>query len=771
MREQFAKSRYHFIPFPKTPHYIKGGLEALPSHGIYDSSKNTGYIEYSLTAETPIFVSNGNKNDADFCKNINGKYAIPGSTLKGMVRSNSEVLSHAYPEFVCDARFSFREVATEKSSIQKEYKKYINTNDNRKINNVVKVGLLVNENDRYHIVPFDTIKNYDNTSNEAAFQFIHNNAIKNASNSQINFHDLDRSHYKPYILLGKMTNNVHINNRLSSKSLDTFTNVKSVEELKTEDVKLLKNESGQWVIFMNSNKMRGKKKHYLFKGDLTDERVDIDGTVIAEYRSRSKRIKGNTEDFGEGQKKQKTEYYDLPSKGNAKPCFYLDSSNGNCIAIGFTPYMRIPYQNGITQGLPKKPEENRIDMSNAIFGFTGYASRVRFEDAETDVSSTGKPIYVNLLNPKPTSFQMYLNQNGPNKEQYNHYNSEDFTLRGQKFYWLREEIDPVVFSVNANRTAETTLKPLDKGTVFNGKIHFTNLSDTELGLLLYSLKLDDRKKEDTEGYVTYDSIGQGKPFGFGRVLIHVNKLAIANLNARYLQNDGSFIDKEPLAYKKQFLEHYNKEISPELPFMHLDNKIIWAYRLSKELPQFDTSDFEYMAVGEFRKRPMLKDVQAYIDEIPYRKFFQSKHRETGNHGKPQKSQIDLESWLQSKVPFAVISNSKQDENRVKLLMRNYENVTYVLKEEFMKKYNWVIDAEVVVFNNLNGSKPHSDYKIIEKLAEDTKEKVYFYFNDRNERLDNALLSGVEFQSFANTPVQFMPNLLNLLDFWRKMKDE
>lgn len=80
---------YNFVPFSNTVLFPYASAEELPRHDKYDEKLNTGEIRVSLRAETPVFVSDGNNS---FIKNGNGQLTIPGSTVKGMLRENAQIL-------------------------------------------------------------------------------------------------------------------------------------------------------------------------------------------------------------------------------------------------------------------------------------------------------------------------------------------------------------------------------------------------------------------------------------------------------------------------------------------------------------------------------------------------------------------------------------------------------------------------------------------------------------------------------------------------------
>jgi len=137
----------------------------------------------------------------------------------------------------------------------------------------------------------------------------------------------------------------------------------------------------------------------------------------------------------------------------------------------------------------------------------------------------------------------------------------------------------------------TRMKCYAENTKFIGKVKFENLTDEELGLLIYSLK-----QGDTEGYF---NLGKGKPYGFGKCRIRILGLFVENIkekytsfNANYLKEEKS--DKYVEAFRKYIIEHYRKKVSNV-------NEII-SYRefeLSKKI--LKNSETRYMKVESLLK--------------------------------------------------------------------------------------------------------------------------------------------------------------------------
>ena len=94
---------YEFIPLPEKVYYPD---QKLPYHYQYDVNLNTGYIEYSFKNESHLIIGDGKsgerKEKIEEFFLINDIPVIPGSSMRGKVRVNAEILSCAYPRFIDD---------------------------------------------------------------------------------------------------------------------------------------------------------------------------------------------------------------------------------------------------------------------------------------------------------------------------------------------------------------------------------------------------------------------------------------------------------------------------------------------------------------------------------------------------------------------------------------------------------------------------------------------------------------------------------------------
>ena len=172
----YVPAPYNFVPFSSVVHEYKP--EQIASHSELTEGKLTGEIEYEITAETPIMVSKGVEKKGEperFYQNMYGKYAIPGSTMRGLIRNNVQILGLcSMNDEIDDYALEYRLVAASKRDVVKKhekeecYDKILGARQipvgKSKISALlnVKAGYIAEENGSYVIYKscVDSIKNY-----------------------------------------------------------------------------------------------------------------------------------------------------------------------------------------------------------------------------------------------------------------------------------------------------------------------------------------------------------------------------------------------------------------------------------------------------------------------------------------------------------------------------------------------------------------------------------------------------------------------------------
>lgn len=176
-----------------------------------------------------------------------------------------------------------------------------------------------------------------------------------------------------------------------------------------------------------------------------------------------------------------------------------------------------------------EPDQKRPDLDKP----TAYAGRVRFSHA-TLVKDAGvfDATLAILSTPKPTTYRIYLRprndkpQDGLGDQQVD-YDNNGQILRGRKVYRHHgDRQNPQEYqSVNgAKNDQNRTVRGVQRaGSVFAFSVEFENLAPVELGALLWSLHLD--------GW--HHRIGYAKPLGFGSAQMEVMSVSVLEPEARY----------------------------------------------------------------------------------------------------------------------------------------------------------------------------------------------------------------------------------------------
>jgi hypothetical protein len=132
-----VKSPYNFVPAPTESEVYTPDWANQVSHDIPFSDGESGELDITITAETPIFIRNGHsKQDADIFEkhkkrelpnpspaeleaihrylsfsNINGQYFIPATSIKGMLRNVLEIMSFSRMKQVdCSPFYGLRDM-------------------------------------------------------------------------------------------------------------------------------------------------------------------------------------------------------------------------------------------------------------------------------------------------------------------------------------------------------------------------------------------------------------------------------------------------------------------------------------------------------------------------------------------------------------------------------------------------------------------------------------------------------------------------------------
>lgn len=618
--QPYVGAPYNFVPFYDKVYAYPD--DKLTNHNDVKSDLITGEITYEVKAETPIMIDDGANH---FFTDAKGRYAIPGSTMRGLIRNNVQILGlSSFEDDIDDYALMYRNVAS--GAEKKQYNntlgsKQLRVNDGNKSYSLgvllnVHAGYVSNEGGKYVIyqTAVDSIKKEFEGMNYYVLseRKIVNDYLKYKDKFSYGFfrqngksilqHEFEE--FKHFVKDGKD----HYKGTPNKKYQPYYKPV-SYEVVHQKDIIAVgypgeyKNEG----FAVSTGKMNEKKAIYIIPEiDTKKERISIPEEDIRAFKIDLNKKKNTLKQFG-GEK-----YFDLPEEGKMRPVFYIWLDGR--LYFGFTPRLRLFYDHLLKEGLKSKLNTNGIDYSKALFGYTSpeksYKSKLSFSDAVlAEDQGKGAERKLILAEPKPTSYLDYLKQN---KDTTVTYNANDFELRGVKQYWLHKALVLTDGTVN-NENAASTICPLRAGTKFVGKIRFQNLTADELGLLLWAVRLN----QDSQM-----NVGKAKSYGYGRISVTIKEARKFDLQRAY-QSDGILcldpfdnieIDQAIDDYKTAINQYLGNKTIDELPHI----RDFFDMKDSRRIP--DDADTRYMKIrnennrNEYQNRtkplPTVKNVRS-----------------------------------------------------------------------------------------------------------------------------------------------------------------
>lgn len=510
---------YNFVPFSNKV-LLYGSMDKLPYHDEIRHDLKSGEIHITLEAQTPVFVSDGHKskgmdgqefNGPHFFRTPNGKYAIPGSTVRGMTRENMQILGFGLVrpgEDLDDYQIYFREIAAAHGSVKdilnEHYKaalaipskKSAVTEKSYTIPKNVKSGYLCKEGGSYVIRP--TVK--------------------------------------PFIRVSRKMEDTRQFGDSAARLVEiAYT---AADGRARRILPFSKAESGMdhgWLLY-TGKPVGAKPNHlYLFPDiDRETPECKISDEDILSYSTDLENRKNSLKAY------YNLDFWKLPEEGECKPVFYVNYKGH--IYFGMSMFLRIGYQYPLSEGLPERHrklatgQDICLDYPHAILGFVtiggkeAYKSRVSFGDfAAQGNPKECSPVRAVLSAPKPSYYPGYVvdgknyNEAGEGYEE-----KERFHLRGYKQYWMKPVQETSV--AEGKDRVGSTLCPLPEGTRFQGIVRYKNLTEEELGLLLWSLRLDEGCSQ---------TLGMGKPYGYGRMKLTIDELRELDYTKLYGSLDGN----------------------------------------------------------------------------------------------------------------------------------------------------------------------------------------------------------------------------------------
>jgi len=664
-RSRVARAPYNFVPLPERIVTLK--LEDLPGHDGYAAETYTGWFDCTLQTCSPTYVrgmmtiEQFNRYDPDGERHLSDEkqlalkderapfYAtdaerktpqIPGSTLRGLIRSLVEIISYGKVRRVNDApKITFRAVAASKQDpLSDPYRELIGA-----FSRNVLAGYLQKTDYGWEIQPA-VEPSRKGWKERGAFLKVKENKIPNGAIE--GFRRFNDSKYWPDYFYVSFSATNKSGKRGQYVTVERIADDPDEDQNPTYPHRGVLVCTGSMLEIAKSGLTSPRRNHALIlEPDWNVDALPIQAEVLEDYLDSLTPFQCD----------------ELWVKGGLKdnaPVFYV-MEGGRVVWFGHTPNFRVPALNKATGRAAKPPDfipekihrHQDPDFAEAIFGWIGEPDNIKDEhekdDSKKRVSRAGRvffsdavftkaeqgiwysqaPITPSVLgSPKVTTFQHYLVQSKPDdRSQLAHYGSplETTELRGHKLYWHKGDKPPIKNTADVNLSQLTRISPLNSGVHFRFRIHFENLRACELGALAWALKLPG---EDAQTY--RHKLGMGKPLGMGAVAI-TPELYLTNRSERYarLFEPGNLASAarpgDPDEFIRQFDQHILKQIasnqqklSDEPRIRILLAMLQWRAGTAEWLDRTRYLMIEHPQFGnEYKERPVLPDPLAVSESV------------------------------------------------------------------------------------------------------------------------------------------------------------
>ncbi len=538
-----VKAPYNFVPLNSdvvTPYWADH-----ISHDLPFEDGQSGEIEVTLTTHSPLFIRDGKKTEGEvqqFCQTEEGKYFIPGSSLKGMIRSVMEVMTFSKMKLVNNHRFAYRDFHNNQlyqvSGISKTAEcgwMKIDENGDYILEECGKPG-------RVHMRELEKLKDWELikeehqsfdyysffTKGKKGFGF-DGNSDKHKS-AKFKYEKLNNPH--PILELAKVDRKGSKYDYRDKYTLEGLANQDPLPETTVGTLVL----TGQPDARKPGNpekkkKPSGKVFEFVFlppynTRNLTKESPDEKPKVIEDMEWAYLDQK-NTEE----QSIDWIYFKRRLQQGEKIPVFYHKEGD-EIESMGLSLLYKFAYNNSVKELIEKRQTENDLSMVESIFGHIqenresqpALKGRVHIEHAfgqEGTVELEDQIWKEVLSSPKASYYPIYVRQSVRKNQVsvYKTYNDGFATISGRKRYPIRNFgtiHNPPSKKVKNPDKVTTKFQPLKKGT-FTFSIRYHNLKKVELGALISAITFHNHPR-------AFHSLGMGKPLGLGKVKLSVNNI-------------------------------------------------------------------------------------------------------------------------------------------------------------------------------------------------------------------------------------------------------
>lgn len=491
---------YHFIKLSK----------GVPLRGESDKKGAlTGKLHCKLVTKTPLAILDTesveyDQNDHPTFRfySVGGEKAIPGSSIRGCIRSVYETL-------------------TDSCFVTMPENEFITSRVDMKSREIYNPGLLIFENGKWQLYSAKRIWIRTETRKGEGVKTRYYEKISGKSGER-------------YITDGKEEFFYGDCVAVETQSV-TVSGATKREEIR----KMSRSKDGNCYVFVGEPMRKRKVYQSVFRKlerqkNISQEVIDkaLFGLkcVVDIYQNESV-----NREFSKGASPEKHHGYLGFSRCEKKhavlPVWYLRSDKGE-LSLSMAAIGRKVYKSTVNEmiGTKRIPCSKRNSLCPAceLFGMAkgdAKGSRVRITDARIVNEVSSKLVTLQELGSPRIGYYLFYSENGKQ------YDEEGAMIAGRKFYWHNPMVnsDNKVYSTTEKNKRNATVEVL-KDAEFEFDVYYENITEQQLNEIEWVLTLGENQ---SDGFMCH-KIGHGKPLGLGSVKIVIE----SNQHREYV--DGNY---------------------------------------------------------------------------------------------------------------------------------------------------------------------------------------------------------------------------------------
>jgi CRISPR-associated protein (TIGR03986 family) len=481
---------FNFVPLSEKVFFPDwNNHEKEVSHDIPFEDSQSGVLDITITAKSPIFIRDGVDTEK-FCHHKGTQY-IPSSSVKGMIRSVLEILSFSKMSQFNDDTYAVRDLRNRELYMSKM------TPDK------TLCGWLKKTDDGYSIEDSGTVGRIKHSEIDKIYNM---NFASKFKHGTFKNKAVDKTAKVKYEMI-KSDNFVH---GFEYVKKDVNREIYRYESRSSKKGTLVLTGQPSARKEPQGEKPSGKVYEFVFfesRGDIKLSSKVMQNFHFAYFDGRSTEPK-ESPDWGYWKKKLEA--------GKKVPVFF--QKNGKEVAhFGLSYLYKLPYSHSVKDGIPPAHNDARKDLAQTMFGYIGkeeaLKGRVQFSHfkATKNVQALEKRTDI-LGTPRASYYPIYVKQYST---EFKTFMNADFSIAGQKRYPIHNGAKVLKTTDTGNENVGTTFRPLKVGVVFEGKVRYHNLKRAELGALISALTF-----HNTEA--CFHIIGMAKPLGYGKIELKID---------------------------------------------------------------------------------------------------------------------------------------------------------------------------------------------------------------------------------------------------------